>query len=200
MRIGSTSVTSQAGGYGSGQSSAAGGISAAASTPGSVLDDVPSDLETLAAALGVSSGKLSSLITSGGKLTVTAGGAARLAGLPLAADGTPDFDAIRAAGGTVQGAIPPDGNAKLTWVDGDHQTTYVAAEVTMPGGQPVYVKSLNMQAPRGDDVAKGNLAQVRTALHYYNKLPNNWAEAQKRLGDGENFFDAVAGSSIDLHL
>jgi hypothetical protein len=33
---------------------------------------------------------------------------------------------------------------------GDRQTTYVAAEVTMPGGQPGYVKSMNMRTPGGD--------------------------------------------------
>lgn len=165
----------------------------------SVIDNTPSDIDQLAAALGVSTGKLSSLVTSGGSMNVTAGGAARLAGLPLAPDGTPDFDAIRAAGGTVKGAIPPDGLAKMTWVAGDRQTTYVAAEVTMPGGQPTYVKSLNMQMPGGDSAAKDNQEQVRTALHYFQKLPDTYQDALQRLGDGENFWDAAAGG-VDLHL
>jgi hypothetical protein len=65
----------------------------------------------LARGLGVTVGALDSLISSGGSMTVAAGGAAALAGMPLAADGTPDFEAIIAAGGTVKGAIPPDSNS-----------------------------------------------------------------------------------------
>jgi hypothetical protein len=68
----------------------------------------------------------------------------------------------------------------------------------MPGGQPVYVKSMNMRTPGGDNA--GNQQFVSNALHYYQKLPNSWQEAQQRLGDGENFFDVQTASSVDLHL
>jgi hypothetical protein len=106
------------------------------------------DISHLGAELNLSAGALRTNLSDGGLLSFTAdargvvspsGASGALRGLPLDDWGTPDFDAIKAAGGTVTGTIPPNGGSKLIVLDG-HRTVYYAAQIEFPDGRTQFVR------------------------------------------------------------
>lgn len=125
---------------------------------------------------------------------ISGAGALALAGVPLDEFGTPDFEAITAAGGKVTGTMPPAGYAKMTVLDG-HRTITYSAEVEFPNGTKVYVKGM----AHGSDAsgpAADTLASLTHAKAMLDDLPNSLEEALRRIDE----YPSGLGHWIDMSL
>jgi hypothetical protein len=109
-----------------------------------------------------------------------------LEGLPMAADGTPDFDKIEQLGGRVAGAIPPNADSKFSIGMDSTVTTYYAANVTFQG-RTVYLSGANVSGSEHSTPAQKKQA-AEAALKYFAKLPHTAIDALKRRNE-QNFFD-----------
>lgn len=151
------------------------------------------DIGALAAELNISTSALNSHLTRGGLLGFTAGPSGTvslanasntLAGLPLDEWGTPDFDAIKAAGGTVTGTMPPNGGSKIIVLDGNRTVLY-SAQIEFPDGRSQYVKGMAHEVAQGGSVSR-NFKSLSDALGLLKGLPKSMAEARNRIGEYNN--------------
>jgi hypothetical protein len=156
---------------------------------------VPSarDVASLANALNISTAALNTHLTKGGLLSFTAGpsgavspagSSSALAGLPLDEWGTPDFDAIKAAGGTVTGTMPPNGGSKMIVLDGNRTVLY-SAQIEFPDGRSQYVRGMAHQSD-GSGTASTTFKSLSDALGFLRGLPGSMAEARNRIGEYNN--------------
>jgi hypothetical protein len=149
---------------------------------------------SLAADMNVSTSALQRHLAQGGLLSFTAGSSGAvslssssgaLAGLPLDEWGTPDFDAIKAAGGTVTGTMPPNGGSKIIELCDGKRTVLYSAQIELPGGRTQYVKGMAHQSD-GSGTVSSNLKNLSDALGLLKGLPNSMAEARNRIGEYNN--------------
>jgi hypothetical protein len=154
-------------------------------------------VNALAGGFGTSLAAIRSFLSGGGSLSVSSTPQG-LEGLPIGPDGAPDFDRIVAEGGTVKGAIPPEGYPKFTMVSQLGNTTWYAAEITLGDGSPPrFVKGGDNRSESSNGSA-ANLQMALQTLKYFNKLPNSLAEFLQR--SNENFFDTRGASHLDAAL
>ena len=149
----------------------------------------PVNAAALAASVGLSTANLNTFLHTGGRLSLTASatGAAMatlngtsLGRFPMADDGSPDFDAIIAAGGKVTGALP-GGYTKMTICDGrgSEPTVVYAAEVDRgDGSAPTFLKGVEINSD-GSSPTK-DLELLEWAVGFFNGLPNSLSEARAR--------------------
>lgn len=161
------------------------------------------DIATLAAELNISTSALNTHLTRGGLLSFTAspsgavslaGSSSALAGLPLDEWGTPDFEAIKASGGTVTGTMPPNGGSKIIVLDGNRTVLY-SAQIEFPDGRSQYVKGMAYQSDSSGAVSS-NIRSLSDALGLLKGLPNSMAEARSRISEYNNGLR----STIDLAM
>lgn len=87
----------------------------------------------------LSAGTRLSIASTGAGAFNTAAVALGQAKVPMTSDGFPNFDAIVAAGGTVKGAIPPDGSPMVQNVNQHGNVTQYAAIVDLGDGSPPFL-------------------------------------------------------------
>lgn len=154
----------------------------------------PQDIASLAAELNISTSALNTHLSQGSLLSFTAGpsGAVSLAsssgalkGLPLDEWGTPDFDAIKAAGGTVTGTMPPNGGSKIIELCDGKRTVLYSAQIELADGRSQYVKGMAHQSDDGSTVSS-NFKSLSDAVGLLKGLPNSITEARSRIGEYNN--------------
>ena len=153
-----------------------------------------SDIGLLAVDLNISTASLRGHLTSGGLLSFTvdargimspSGDASDLRGLPLDEWGTPDFDAIKAAGGTVTGTMPPNGGCKMIELCDGHRTVYYSAQIEFPDGRTRYVRGMAHESD-GSATASATFKSLPDALGFVRGLPGSMEEARQRIGEYNN--------------
>jgi hypothetical protein len=98
--------------------------------------------------------------------------------------GTPDFEAIKAAGGTVTGTMPPNGGSKMIVLDGNRTVLY-SAQIEFPDGRRQYVRGMAHQSD-GSGTASSTFKSLSDALGFMKGLPGSMAEARSRIGEYNN--------------
>ena len=156
--------------------------------PRSVAGAVPVDLHEVARAIGVPVDALRAFVLGGVRLSVASTGSNALdsassafqqAKVPMTSGGLPDFDAIVAAGGSVKGAIPPDGSPMVQNVNQYGNVIEYAAIVDLGDGSPPFLlKGGDAQA--ASTASAGNREQLLSVLQYVlAELPKNLEQAQQ---------------------
>lgn len=124
-------------------------------------------------------GAMSFISTDASPFTRTEAGRDAYADLPFDARGLPDFDAMRAGGGTVTGGVP--GGFDISgWNDGaGNQVTFFAAEVTQPGKPAQFVKGMHIELS-GAGSAADRRQFIEGAARYFDRLPSTAAQARQQ--------------------
>lgn len=146
------------------------------------------------AELNISTATLNTHLSKGGLLSFTASPSGTvspasssdaLRGLPLDEWGTPDFDAIKAAGGTVTGTMPPNGGSKIIELCDGNRTVLYSAQIEFPDGRSQYVRGMAHQSD-GTGTAFSTFKSLSDALGFVRGLPGSMEEARQRIGEYNN--------------
>lgn len=196
MRIGLTNNTSFAvasNGLAAGRAGNSSPIAATRSSDTGQTTPSAGDVRRLAGELNISAATLNTHLSKGGLLSFTASpsgtvspasSSGALRGLPLDEWGTPDFDAIKAAGGTVTGTMPPNGGSKMIILDGNRTVLY-SAQIEFPDGRSQYVRGMAHQSD-GSGTASSTFKSLSDALGFVRGLPGSMEEARQRIGEYNN--------------
>ncbi|PPK96186.1 hypothetical protein CLV92_105288 [Kineococcus xinjiangensis] len=158
----------------------------------------------LATALGVPAGPVAAFESSGGRLSLWqsstsgpgAGRGAAALGLPMAANGAPDFAALTAAGAKVTGALP-GGYSEVTYIgDGGTTTVYAAVIERSDGSAPFLVRGADLRSAEGSSRAERQ-ASLEAVTAYLRELPDTVEEARQRIWAGSP--SASPGSARSTH-